>query len=206
MSATNAGIYDATSKNDLETVGNAQISTAQSKFGGSSMYFDATDDRLVAAASPNIALGTGDFTIELWVYSLDVSVSERGMFQTSDTAGGLKTTYTTGAVAYFKASGEMAANVGGTLYTTSGAGISQSSWTHIAVTRYSGAVNVWVNGISKASGTGNTANLSGQYICVGGYYSTSYLLNGYINDFRITKGIARYTSNFTPPTTAFLTL
>jgi hypothetical protein len=203
LSYTNAGIYDATSKNDLETLGNAQISTTQSKFGGSSMYFDATGDYLTAATNPNIAFGTGDFTIELWVYSLDVSVSERGMFQTSDTVGGLKTTYTTGVLAYFKASGEMGANVGNTAYITSGAGIAQSSWTHIAVTRYSGAVNVWVNGISRASGTGNTANLSGQNICVGGYYSTSYLLSGYINDFRITKGYARYTANFTAPTAAF---
>jgi hypothetical protein len=189
----------------ITAVGNAQISTAQSKFGGSSMLFDGTGDRLTAAANPNIALGTGDFTIELWVYSLDVSVSERGMFQTSDTSGGLKTTYTTGVAAYFKASGEMAANVGGTIYTTSSAGISQSVWHHIAVTRASGNVNIWVNGTSRATGSGNTSNLSGQNIVVGGYFSTSYLLNGYIDDLRITKGVARYTANFTPPAAAFPT-
>ncbi len=75
-------------------------------------------------------------------------------------------------------------------------------YAYIAVTRASGAVKLFVNGTSVASGTGNTANLSGQFICIGGYYSTAYLYNGYIDDLRITKGFARYTANFTAPTSA----
>ena len=102
LNYTNAGIYDATSKNDLETVDGAQISTAQSKFGGSSMAFDGTGDWLTNNNASNslLAFGTGDFTIEGWFYSNNASsAAQRGMFQTSDTIGGLKPNYTTGVPA-----------------------------------------------------------------------------------------------------------
>jgi hypothetical protein len=68
---TNGAIFDNTAKNVLETGGNAQISTTQSKWGGSSMYFDGTGDYLVGGAfsAPLRAFGTGDFTIEGWFYT-----------------------------------------------------------------------------------------------------------------------------------------
>jgi len=72
LNFTNAGIYDATSKNDLETVGNAQISTAQSKWGGSSISFDGTGDWLLIPDQPPQRIGTGNFTIEMWVSLLMV--------------------------------------------------------------------------------------------------------------------------------------
>ncbi|MFN9973583.1 MAG: hypothetical protein ACK58T_27205, partial [Phycisphaerae bacterium] len=70
LNFTNGAIYDAAAKNNLETVGNAQTSTTQSKWGGSSMYFDGTGDNLVTAAPSTVpfAFGTGDFTIECWAY------------------------------------------------------------------------------------------------------------------------------------------
>jgi hypothetical protein len=68
LNFTNAAIKDSTGLNNLETVGNAQISTTQSKFGGSSLYFDGTGDQLLGTTSPNLIFGTGDFTIEAWVY------------------------------------------------------------------------------------------------------------------------------------------
>jgi hypothetical protein len=206
---TNGAIFDNAMMNNLETVGNAQISTAVSKFGGGSMAFDGTDDRLVQNSSPQIAFGTGDFTVEAWIYSLDVSSAiQRGWLQTSSTAGGLATGFSDGVTFVFgtpNGNGTINAIVGGTNYASSGGAVSLSTWTHIAVTRASGAVKLFVNGTSVASGTGNTANLSGQFICIGGYYSTAYLYNGYIDDLRITNGYARYTSNFTPPTAAFPT-
>jgi len=209
LNFTNAGIYDATSKNDLETVDGAKISTAQSKWGGSSMYFDGTGDYLTNRnySNPLLAFGTGNFTIEGWFYSNDASNSaQRGMFQTSDTAGGFKTSYASGVLmAHTNPAGEMAINIGGTDYITSGASITTGAWFYFAITRSSGNVNFYINGTLRASGSGNTSNLTGTYIAVGGYYSTSYLFNGYLQDLRITRGIARYTSNFTAPTAAFPT-
>lgn len=81
--------------------GNSQISTVQSKFGGASAYLDGTGDYLSSPSVSDFAFGTGNFTIECWIYSSDVSsATQRGFLQTSDTVGGLKTTYTSGIVLY----------------------------------------------------------------------------------------------------------
>ena len=205
LNFTNAGVVDATAKNVLETVGNAQISTAQSKWGGGSMYFDGTDDRLSNnnAANPLYAFRTGDFTIEAWVYPL-VNTGERGWIQTSDTAGGLKTTYATGIVVIYGASPNFywSVNVGGTTISTT-TSVVTNAWTHIAVTRASGSVRVYINGTLAAGPTSATGDLTGQYICVGGYYSTTYLWNGYVDDLRVTN-YARYTgASLTVPSAPF---
>jgi hypothetical protein len=203
---TNAGIFDNAAKNNLLTVGNARVSTAQKKFGSGSMYFDGTDDRLTMVSNQGFAFGTSNFTVECWINPNQVNTGELGWLQTSDVVGGLKTTYTTGIICFFRSlgfAGGIGCNVGGTGYISVGGLVSVGNWYHFAVTRNSGNVNVWLNGASVASGTGNTNNLIGTNLCVGGYYDTSYLYNGYIDDLRITKGIARYTANFTPPTQAF---
>jgi hypothetical protein len=201
---TNAGILDNAMMNDLETVGNAQISTSVKKYGTGSMAFDGTDDRLTTASSPNIAFGTGDFTVEAWVYT-NVLVGERGFIQTSATVGGLQTSYTNGVISTVAAGAGSytfncniaGTNIGGSVPVTTG------TWYHVAFTRSSGSVRLFINGTLAGGPTTITANLDGQNICVGGYYSTGYLWNGYVDDLRITKGYARYTSSFTPPTAAF---
>ena len=70
---TNAAIADYSTMNNLETVGDAKISTAVSKFGGSSMFFDGTTDYLFTPHSPSIDIGGGDFTVECWIYSTNIS-------------------------------------------------------------------------------------------------------------------------------------
>lgn len=209
LSFTNAGIIDSVSQNQLETVGNAQVSTTQSKFGGASMYFDASGSYLSFPSNPNVAFGTGDFTIEYWMYSNDVSSStQKGMLQTSDTAGGLKTTYTTGIfmgqgyTGSGNLDGAIRANINGTNVGSSVAVLTTGAWYHVALVRASGVVTIYVNGNSVATGT-VSSSITGTYLAVGGNYSTSYTFNGYIDDFRITAGIARYTQNFTPPQNAY---
>jgi hypothetical protein len=190
--------------------GNSQISTAQSKFGGTSAYFDGTGDYLSTNSSNNFAFGTGDFTVEFWIYSSDVSsATQRGFLQTSDTAGGLKTTYTSGILLYQGGNssggtlnGGLSANVAGTNLGSSTAVITTNTWYHIALVRNSGTSTLYVNGTSVGSGT-TTGNCSGTYLSIGGYYNTSYLYQGYLDELRITKGVARYTTNFTPQTSEF---
>jgi hypothetical protein len=206
---TNAGIYDATSKNDLETVGNAQISTTQSKFGGSSMYFDGTGDGLTQPAVQNLnwSFGSGDMTIECWAYFNSVS-GYQTLVDFRPSGGGFGTSsfvlwVDAGTLSFF------AGAYSGASPVLSGGSISTGQWYHIVISRYGGTTKLFLNGNQTATTTnawaqtfsatdilsiGATTNVTGNY------------LNGYINDLRITKGIARYTSNFTPPTTAFLTL
>ena len=210
LSYTNAGILDNAEMNDLETVGNAQISTSVKKYGTGSMYFDGTGDYLYSPSSPNTSFGTGDFTIEFWMYSNNVSgASQLGMIQMSDTAGGLKASYLTqlcinqGQTASGSAlNGAIVANINNTNVGSTTAVLTTGTWYHIALVRSSGTVNLYVNGTSVGSAT-ITSAINGPYIVVGGYYSSSFLYNGYLDDLRITKGYARYTSNFTPPTAAF---
>jgi hypothetical protein len=200
LNSTNGGIIDATAKNVAETVGGAAISTAQSKFGGSSMYFDGSGDYLVAPPSQNFAMGTGDFTIELWINT--TTAADDGILQISTTAGGFATSYTNGLMLAV-VSGTLYYAVGGSASSTS-TSINNGNWRHIAMARSGSTLQVFVDGTSVASVT-NTNSVTGTNLVIGGYYSTSYTLDGYINDLRITKGVARYTSNFTPPTQAFPT-
>lgn len=202
---TNAGIYDNAMMNDLETVGNAQVSTSVVKYGSGSLYFGGTGDYLVFQSNPAYAFGTGDFTIECWVNeAVFGSGSDQGIFQISTTAGGFQTTNSnTIALASWNSSGK-----GFRIYANATSGESgfianTGTWYHLAVVRSSSITKLYMNGTAIATVSSDTTNYTGTYLVVGGYYSTSYLLNGYIDDLRITKGVARYTANFIPPKVAF---
>ena len=195
-------------------VGDVQISTAQSQpgFGGSSIVFDKVDDRITYSSS-DFAFGTGDFTIEAWIFSRDVSsASARGWLQTSAVTGALQTSYNNGLAIFqgingssSSVNGAICVGIGGNnLFGSSGSPVAlfANQWQHIAVTRSGSTCRVFVDG-TEVGTRQNSSNLTGSNLVVGGYYSTSYLFDGYIDDLRITKGVARYTANFTPPTAPF---
>lgn len=208
---TNAGIVDSSMQEDWECIGGVRVDTTTKKYGSGSLYFDSSDDRLVSASNPGYAFGTGDFTIEFWMNSNDVSSStQKGMFQTSTTAGGLSTSYATGVLitqGFNSSGGALNGGVGAILGTgssyivigNSSPSVVTGSWYHVALTRAANTARLFVNGTLVGSAS-HSSSLDGQNLCIGGYYSTGYLYNGYLDDFRITKGYARYTSNFTPPT------
>jgi hypothetical protein len=198
---TNAAILDNAMMNDLETVGNAQISTTQSKFGGSSMYFDGTGDYLVsnAATTDLYAFGTGDFTIELWVY-LNTTSGTPIIYDSrpASTNGAQPTLYMNGAViTYFTNNGNR----------ITGSSLSTSTWYHIALTRSGTSTKLFVDGTQVGSTYTDSTNYSNSanrpLIGVDSASGNTNYFNGYINDLRVTKGIARYTANFTAPTAAF---
>jgi len=196
---TNAGIYDGTLKNNLETVGNAQVSTSVVKYGTGSMYFDGTGDWLQALAVSNelFRFGTNDFTVECWFYRS--STSGRGdllgTYSATPTGWGLGTTISTTADVVFY--------IGNTaLASTSASAWSVSTWTHVAVVRLNNNLRIYVNGVSQASVTNTTNLVVGSPLQVGAAGNSTQAYNGYIDDLRITKGIARYTANFTPPRVA----
>jgi len=204
LNFTNAGIFDATAKNDLETVGNAQISTTQSKFGGSSMYFDGAGDGLRQSTSQNLNwyFGSGNMTIECWAYFNSVA-GYQTLLDFRGAAFGNSSFVLwidAGTLSFYAGAYSVAAPV------ISGGSISTGQWYHITVSRFSGTTKLFLNGIQTAT----TANAWAQtfsstdVLSIGASSNVAgNFLNGYIDDLRITKGIARYTSNFTPPTTAF---
>ena len=201
LNYTNAGITDATAKNDLETVGNAQISTTQSKFGGSSMYFDGTGDYLSNysdAGKLNSNFRTGDFTIEFWVYHTSLGSNEGYC----DSAGSLTTTTAGQWYVYKNSSNKIlfGQHQSAALITSTGS-VSATTWTHIAVCRSGTTTRLFINGTQDGSTT-TAPDFSAAGGIQIGVIATPYYLNGYIDDLRITK-YARYTANFTAPTAAF---
>jgi hypothetical protein len=200
LNCTNAGIYDAATLNDLVTVGDAKVSTAQAKFGSSSMAFDGTGDWLTFVDSPANQFGTGNFTIEGWVY-----------LSTTGTAKYIaaKGTSTTGWALGVNSSNQIVFNYTSSTLTGSTA-LSSGQWYHIAVVRNgtaTGNVKIYLSGTSDATSGGaindNFNQTSIGY--VGADRTGTNAMNGYLDDLRITKGYARYTANFTPPTAPFPT-
>jgi hypothetical protein len=197
LNFTNAGIYDATSKNDLETVGNAQISTTQSKWGGSSISFDGTGDWLLIPDQPPQRIGTGNFTVEMWVY--------RNSSGTYGLAG--KGTGTTGWLVSLNSSNQVVFTYGSSTITSSGT-VSATTWTHIAVVREGTSTNqtkIYIGGSNDGTGTVSTDFNQTNSMYIGADRTGGSAANAYVQDVRITN-YARYTANFTPPTAAFPTL
>ena len=197
---TNASIYDATGKNVLETVDNAQVDTTTVKYGTGAMEFDGTGDHLATNGNPNLfAFGSGDFTIECWVYFNSLSGAQiiyDGRPSTAQTTQ--PTIYTSGSTLYYYT------NSGNRITATT---LSVSTWYHIALTRSGTDTKLFVNGTQSGSTyTDSTVytNSDGRpFIGADSFNNGSppgNFMNGFIDDLRITKGIARYTANFTPPT------
>jgi len=202
LNFTNSGIYDVTENNTLETVGNARANTTQSKWGGSSIYFDGTGDYLVPNADSSLnSFGSGNFTIEFWVY---LNATQTSIFYDGRAVG------TIGAAPSIYVSNNALFYYTNNANRITGATLSNTTWTHIAVSRSGTSTRMFINGTQ----TGSTYTDSVVYVnyasrpIIGGdgnNLSSAFFLNGYMEDLRVTKGIARYTANFTAPTAPFPT-
>jgi hypothetical protein len=196
----NPGIIDVTSRNVFETVGDAKIRTDVKKYGTGSLYFDGTTDYVVQPSSVNYEYGTGDFTIEFWLYLNSTGLQTIVSNLSAATGGVQPHIYINTTIRYYTNSADR----------ITGASLSSGQWYHIAVSRGSGSTRLFVNGTQSGSTYADTNNYTTAPLGVGTYWEsgapvTTNTLNGYIDDLRITKGVARYTANFTPPTSTILT-
>ena len=177
----------------------AAISTAQSKFGGASALFDVTNDYVSIPNNTDFNFASGTFTIEFWVYFSSVT-GERFLVSTyqNSTNGWFVDLYLGKIIVGFTGDG---ADITGT--TT----ISINTWYHIAVSGTAGSYKLFINGVQDGSTyTGATALSSTAPLYLGTLVASGvfYLyFQGYIDELRITTGIARYTTNFTPQTSEF---
>jgi hypothetical protein len=203
LNFTNAGVLDATAKNNLETVGNAQISTAQSKWNGASIAFDGTGDWLLVPAGQNWEFGSGDFTVEMWLNpssttTTDAVISKGNASSTGNEVWTLQ--WGSANKLEFYSGGGLASPI-----VTSTTAFSTGAWYHVAVTRASGTTRIFVGGALEASSvTSYTVSVGGAlYVAAGWFAPSSRDTSGYIDDLRITKGVARYTAAFTAPIAPF---
>lgn len=172
--------------------GNAQLSTAQSKFGGASLLLDGSGDFLSLPSAADLNFGLGDFSVEAWINPSNVSGrkailgggSGEFMFGLDNDQIELGKYFVSGVV-------ESSFGV-----------IPANQWTHVAVVRQAGVSSLYVNGVFSASATdaNNYSFASGSRVGATAYSTDFAYFNGHIDDLRITKGVARYTATFTPPT------
>jgi hypothetical protein len=192
------GIVDITSRNVMETVGNVSLNSTK-KYGTGSMYFDGTGDVISLLLSDMLTIGTGDFTVEAWINP----GSQPGAYGTivgAAAAGGMVLTLRgAGTSSGIGLNPYGSGDIFNYSYT-----FTQGTWVHIAVTRSGTSLRIFVNGTQLSSTVTNSTNW-GAITRIGAIDSGgSQNFLGYIDDLRITK-FARYTANFTAPTSTFLT-
>ena len=181
-------------------VGDARLSTAQSVYGGSSLLLGGSMDGLQINHSGALNFGTGDFTIEMWVYVIahtDVLAALFSSGGSSWSSGECILRFDTGSVLSLYTYGS------GVLVGTGSFPAGQ--WQHVALCRSGGTASIYRGGVAVASGSlpGNL-NFSNNLKSFLGYSDfDKRSLNGYIDDLRVTKGLARYTASFTPPAAPF---
>lgn len=172
--------------------GNASRSTSQTKYGAGSLVFDGSGDFVNLAAHSDWSFGTGDFTVEMWV-------------RFSSTSG--HQAFIDGGLAYGYTGLNIMKNSSGVLIVSAASQVlshtwnpSTGTWYHVAVSRAAGTMRLFVDGtqVASAASSHNIAPTSFSYL--GAEISAQvWAFNGYLDDVRITKGVGRYTSNFTPP-------
>lgn len=181
--------------------GNAQIDTAQSKFGGGSLLFDGNADYVYTADHADFTLGTNDFTVDFWVRFNQITYAALFTIYTDANNCILFYLYTDGNILLQSISGgSLALNV------TQAWTPSTGTWYHVAAVRYGNVWRIFVNGNKLGNDVTDSRSIpdytGGAAI---GYRpaNSAGSLNGWIDEFRFSKGIARWTANFTPPTAAY---
>jgi len=195
-------LYDVTGKT-VTLVGTAAMSTAQKKFGIGSCLLDGDSDCLTLADSDDWYFGTDNFTIDFWVRFISVAGDQVPIAQWWDFAGDLsfRVIFESGALHfYYSTDGTIIKDVSFGAFS-----VAINTWYHIAIVRDTVNLKVYVNGVQ----IGSTYNIStdplynsSRVLSIGARYGSSVVqfLNGYLDEIRISKGIARWTANFTPPT------
>jgi hypothetical protein len=204
--ANESTTFADSSSNGLAVVanGDAQVSTTQNKFGGAAAFFDGDGDNLaIGTYGSQFDFGAGDFTVEFWMYLLPTTASYSLAFSSW---------HDTGTAFWFGVeNGEINVSLNTNAFNlesaNASADITPASWQHFCCVRSGNTITLYLDGQNVASGSfSSSVNSPSGTIDIGGFnYDGSAIssVHGYIDDLRVTKGVARYTANFTPPTAAF---
>ena len=190
------------------TVTSAVITTVNKKFGNGALALDGTGDYLSFDNHADFNVGSGDFTIECWVkrnvigavHMISGLINSTGSPLTNIMFDWQIQANNTVLCQLYSGTTEYNVLSTGTITDT-------NKWYHLAVVRYNNSAKMYIDGVASGNAvnlTGVTINFPNFKLSVGrmGEYN-GYYMNGYIDEFRFSKGIARYTANFTPSTIAF---
>lgn len=170
----------------------------------SGVYFDGYKDQVILSDSPDFEVGSGDFTIDFWFYPTSVATN-KALFSKHE--GGVYDEY----YCYFSSSGiiRFNATVNGSSWgvnLTSNTAVTVNTLHHLAIVRNGNVWTMYLDGTAVATTTvAGTVPTSNESLWIGANYvgSTKYYYSGYMDEFRFSKGIARWTADFTPPTAAY---
>jgi hypothetical protein len=205
--ADNGTTFTDVAGHTFTRTGNTVTKTGEKKYGSASVYLDGAGDNLSSATNADWNLGTGDFTVEFWFYPQTgghgSAWSRLLQIGPNQTNGGLWIVSTASA-------NPMTITVQGVRsqpdyfdIVTAGATISNDSWHHLALVKASGVYTLYIDGASYGSSTPSPAYTHVQgALWFGNNNLATESFKGYLDDIRITKGVARYTDTFTPPTAA----
>lgn len=183
--------------------GNAQIDTAQSKFGGASLLLDGTGDYVSTPSSADFQVGSGDFTIECWIRRA-VTGAQHTIANKRSSSSAQEFGFAVGSTDFLSVSLYSGGSPIGTV--TGATALAANTWYHVAAERHGSTLRVYVNGVVDGSGavSGAAQTNTSAFLIGRDGFSTSRDFNGWIDDFRFTKGLARYQgTNFTPPTAPY---
>lgn len=189
----------------LTVSGGAQTSTTQFKYGSASMRFDGSGDRL-SVSNAAFALGTADFTIEMWLWP--VTGGGGGSFARliligSDAVNGSLFLVRSGTTNPAKLELVRYESGAYTNIISAPAGtLANDTWQHVALTRSGNTWTLWLDGVSYGTGT-SSFNVTQSTLYIAGNNGNNNNFNCYMDELRITTGVARYTATFTPPAAAF---
>ena len=187
----------STKKNVTES--STDNSNEESNFYGYSRKWNNNYDTCsVANSGDDLVLGTGDFTVECWVYDSNDHDGNNNRCYIWDNRVGGNVVSGPLMIAYIDDHQEWNTEIGGTALTydmSPDYTVERNRWYHFAVTRREGTVKMWVNGIERASGS-NSSDIESNGIGIGYADTGGYGWAGYIQDFRVYKGVCKYTKNF----------
>jgi hypothetical protein len=195
MNFKDAGIYDKSGMHNLYQTGAAtEISTSTVKYGTGSIYTNGSGNRLQTQTFIT-PFRTEDFTVEAWVYFN--SVAQDAIFSTRLSTGSTTTGFMFTAYAQ-----QIQVYVNGAFRTPTST-VSSGQWYHVAWAREGNVSRMYLDGVYQGNYT-DTHDYTSETFYVGGDINNSYSLNGFIDDLRVTRGLARYTGtgSFTPPARA----
>lgn len=186
----------------INTVGTVSVSSTESKFGGTSFHFTGAG-YLYITLNTDLTFAANDFTWECWVYVGDTVTPSTYMAILSNARSssgnfGL-------FLSIFNSRFHFRHWINDSTTAISGQDININTWYHVAVTKVGTAIEVFVDGIKGSSGVTDSTNIDGDFIIGSVFNNSGFALDfdGYIDEIRLTKGSALYTSNFTPPTSPF---
>jgi hypothetical protein len=203
-------ILDSSSNAFSVTVsGNSQINTTTKKYGTGSILFDGNGDYLTVPYNTAFDFAAGNFTVEGWFYPTSLgSLNEMFCINYVSGTDGFATVRVTAAsngAMYFLCSLSGATWINTS--TTAANALALNTWTHVAAVRDGSNFTLYVNGVSAlsytSSATLNNANNVSYFGVQNNRGSFTSFFTGYMDDIRVTKGVARYTASFTPPSSEF---